>query len=237
MRDLIFYRGIAVPSSSASEVTHRILQNGMVGNEGRWEIPLPNIQDVRSRIDQLFARTDLTRDDLGQLNSAALCACGTSAGGAYYALRHNHSSANDAGLLIEFTAPVEEVVVDPKDFLCTAFQLWDQQAKKNVNNQRSWLRDVYGKSILRYFDACVGSTDQTLRIAMCNLAAADENVVLDHHANRNVIAGRHGTRFASAFFIKAPIPATRILHVDAPTDYIDPNPDVTLNEFLGRPMS
>ena len=40
---------------------------------------------------------------------------------------------------------------------------------------------------------------------MCNLAPFDESVVKSHYQNQKIIGGRYGTRFSSAFFVKAPI--------------------------------
>jgi hypothetical protein len=40
---------------------------------------------------------------------------------------------------------------------------------------------------------------------MCNLASFDESVNKSHYSNRMIIGGRYGTRFASAFLVKAPV--------------------------------
>lgn len=72
-----------------------------------------------------------------------------------------------------------------------------------------WLLELFGPAIGRYFDAASGVTDQTFRIAMCNLASFDGDVVLAHHSNRRIIGGRHPTHFKSAFFVQTPVVLSR----------------------------
>src|SRR5438105_17652 len=121
---LTLHRGIAVPASRVNEVRSAIEARGLSGKDGTWQIPIPDVPLVRAKIDQLFAYENLRREDFLTGELLAVCSCGTANDACYYAFRHNRSLTNDTAVVIEFTAPMEHVTVDPKDFLCTAFQLW-----------------------------------------------------------------------------------------------------------------
>jgi len=230
-RAVTLYRGLAVPKADAKATGKRILSEGMLGREGRWQIILPDISHVRASLEALFCKPDLTRNDV-LVNSQfrALCASGTAAGAAYYAIRHNHTEREDHPLVVEFTVSIDDICVDPRDFLCSAFQFWDRQS----NGHRAWQSEIlcqlFGPRILRYFEACQ-STDQVLRIAMCNLAACDPEVVLGHLRNRRVIVGRYRTEFASAFLVKPPVSSDQISRIYEPV-YRGQALYVSLDEFL-----
>jgi hypothetical protein len=152
-----------------------------------------------------------------------------------YAVSRNFTpNENDYPLVVEFKASIEDVYVDPRDFLCTAFQRWDEKSAHQQQRQTKLLAELFGPAIERYFSAACASLDQSYRIAMCNLASFDEAVVESHYANNRLIAGRYKTRFSSAFFVKAPIQPERICYVCRP----EPEPtaaiDVSLEDFLGR---
>jgi hypothetical protein len=151
---------------------------------------------------------------------------------AYYALHHNFSAGrDDHPIAIEFTATIDDVYVDPRDFLCTAFQLWDRESQRYREWQSQVLSDLFGRAILRYFAAACRSTNQAYRIAMCNLAALDPKVVEAHFANTKVIVGRYNTRFMSAFFVKAPVHSSRISRLYVP-GYEEAAVDISLQDFL-----
>jgi len=92
---------------------------------------------------------------------------------------------------------------------------------------------IYGNAIKKYFEKASKSEIIDYRIAMCDLATQDINVVKSHHKNTIVIGGRCRTIFKSAFLVKAPIPPNDILNVDivetSPYSFI---PEITLHEFL-----
>lgn len=234
MRTFTMHRGIAVPRDSSVRITASILAGGMSGSEGRWSFRLPDIVDVPGRLESLFGKAGLTRDDIFDSTPFnGLCACGTPSGAAYYALRHNFSAErDDHPLAIEFTADIDYVYVDPRDFLCTAFQLWDRESDRHQVWQSGVLCGLFGSAIKRYFTSACRSTDQTYRIAMCNLAALDPGVVEAHFANAKVIAGRYGTRFCSAFFVRAPISSRHVTRVYPPTPEKEPAYDISLDDFL-----
>src|SRR5438093_73303 len=44
----------------------------------------------------------------------------------------------------------------PRDFLCTAFQLWDRVSVDRQDSQRALLSEMFGFRILRYFESVCG---------------------------------------------------------------------------------
>lgn len=236
MKILSLYRGIAVPSARAGSVFSNISSRGLYGNEGKWAFVVPDVARVRKQLDVLFTRPGLTREDLFQNTPfPGICACGSPIGAEYYAARHNYSpDKNDHPIVIEFDAPLDKVYVDPRDFLCTAFQFWDRDSVDQRAFQAGFLSELFGQRILRYFDSACRVTDQTHRIAMCNLAAFDPEVVLAHYSNRKVIRGRYGTLFTSSFFVQGPVSPERISRLYTVEQYNPPRADVSLDGFLGR---
>lgn len=233
-KTLTLHRGIAVPQEEAARVAASIEKNGMSGSEGTWSFSIPDIVDIRTRLEELFSKANLTKDDVFSVTPfRGLCACGSPSGAAYYAFRHNFSSnRNNHAIAIEFTAEMDDVYIDPRDFLCTAFQFWDRSSERYRDLQMDILCRLFGPAIKRYFAAVCRSKDQKYRIGMCNLASFDREVVLGHMSNDRVIAGRHGTRFCSAFFVKAPVDSLRVNRVYTPTLAEGPAGTISLEDFL-----
>jgi hypothetical protein len=48
---------------------------------------------------------------------------------------------------------------------------------------------------------------------MCDLATQDDDVICSHIKNKAVIEGRYNTRFRSAFMVRTPVSAERIISV------------------------
>jgi len=223
---------------------HTIETVGISGTEGGGQVRMQDPRKVRRRIDALFNKPNLTFEDVVEdAWPAATFACGTEFGAKYYACMHNYSRDEsrpgepppDYPIMVEFTAPIDEVYVDSRDFLCTAFQFSAENPGHGRRQQADILTQVFGPAIRRYFSAAARNpTDYA--IGMCNLAAMDEDVLKAHLANTKVIRGRHKTRFKSAFFVKAPIPPERIVQVRKPRlqkkDIIGlMKPDIELRDF------
>jgi len=211
--ELILHRGISVEPQKAAEIIDNIKNNGISGSEGNmWKFTIADILDVRKRIEDIFSKEQPTRGDVcNQFPHKGICACGDEIGPRFYALKHNRDKEKRAGIIISFKANLDDVYVDCRDFLCPAFQFWDRVSDRWKNQQTAILSDLFGPAVLRYFERCVSSSDQQVRIAMCNLASYDVIVIKSHYENRNVIGGRYGVRFCSAFFVKAPTPASSII--------------------------
>ena len=223
-KTLKLFRGIAVPSDIAASAKLRLLENGLVEGQGNWRIEQP--WRVRSGI--LVANTDASRDDPRNLEwRPAICACGTPAGAAFYSLHHNRSTTNNTPILIEFEAHLDRVRVDGRDFLYPAFQMGQPEKARTV------LQKIYGDEIVKYADRAWATQDQTKRIAMCDLATMDPEVVLAHYSNRKVIVGRFGTVFENAFTVALPVDANSIICVRTPDSFgIDTTASVSLDDVF-----
>jgi hypothetical protein len=150
-------------------------------------------------------------------------ACADRTGAAYYALEHNRSVENDTPLLITFEADLRDVIVDGRDFLYHLFQFGKPQRARAVAEQ------LFGRAILRYVDRAWLAEDQKQRLALCDLAIQDDEVIKAHAQNRRVIGGRYRTRFCNAFLVRLPIRAEAILDVRQLEPSEAPEPEITLD--------
>lgn len=221
---LRMYRGITVPAREFERVCENIRANGLQpDSQRRWQM---ETSDLRPKIEQFLAMKDLTTDhtrpsrkiehDRGwhlELIDAqpAICACGDELGATYYAIRHNVTSENDTPVLIAFDAKVEELHVDGRDFLYNfVFQFGGTPGQRKAAGQ------IFGSALERYLDLAWQSDDMSYRIALCDLAVQDLEVVRAHHANSIVLGGRYGTTFCSAFLVRLPVSPERIVSVGSP---------------------
>ena len=208
MTMLRFYRGIAVPAASADAVTSSIQRDGLVEGQGKgwdhlWSVP----SDVS------LEKADLSLADTRDADwRSAVYGCGTLEGAAFYAWQHNRNGTNNTAILIEFEAHLDQVRVDGRDFLYTAFQCGEPARARGV------LENLFGSRILRYADLAWASQDQGKRIALCDLATLDPEVAQAHYANRTVIGGRNGTTFENAFTVAYPVQPKDIVRVWTPDE-------------------
>lgn len=234
---LKFYRGITLQSISAEMVIKTIKTNGLNGEEGDWTFSAPDVSDVRKHLAEILSANNPSIDEFFEKSTRkGICACGDEDGAKYYALKHNRTKEKTVPVVISFTTDMDRVYVDCRDFLCTVFQLWDRQTVERIKRQKAYLRALYGEAVITYFDKCIQTSDQKVRIAMGNLAAFDENVILSHYRNDKLIGGRHGTRFSSAFFVQAPISASEIDTCKVIDDNLsEKDIFVDLDSFIGKP--
>jgi hypothetical protein len=219
---MIFFRGIAVPADRASSVVADIRVSGLLPDQGRWRMMF---NDLKPRLTELWKRpvvtTADTRSDEGM--PTWVCACGDEMGATYYATKHNRHRETDTPILISFDADFRDVIIDGRDFLYTIFQLGDPQ------RVRSRAERAYGRGILRYLDRAWATKEQNQRIAMCDLATQDDDVICSHINNKAVIEGRYNTRFRSAFMVRTPVPAERIISVKVvEEEVLLPDAEITL---------
>ena len=163
----------------------------------------------------------------------AVCACGDTAGANFYAFRD--AKLAQTGLIIQLAARIEDVCVDARDFLFSAFQGWDDIRTDLADKQARDLEAVFGEAIRAYFDRARASDkrDQDQRIALCSLASQDPAVVLGHARSRTRVLGRYGTLFCSAFLVRAPVLPEAIRDISEATGETH-RPVLLLDEFLGR---
>jgi hypothetical protein len=189
-------------------VIDSILQSGLNRNQGWlmvWEKP--------NNREALFEKPDLSMGDTQGPRETApvgICFCGEESSAAVYACERNIHRDNDTPILIEIEADLEIVAIDGRDFLYHAFQFIDPQKAAPA------LERLFGPNILRFAKAAWSSPDQSKRIALCDLAIHDKQIVAYHYKNRLVIGGKHSTRFYSAFKIKLPIEPSAIVRVWRP---------------------
>ena len=205
MTTLRFFRGIAVPASSADQTIASIRENGLIEGQGTWNM----LQSWGLPDDRLGRKADLSTSDTRRESATrpALCACGTVEGAAYYAWHHNRTSYNDTPVLVEFDAPLDDIAVDGRDFLYPAFQCDESERAMSA------VDSLFGKKALAYAETAWASNDQCYRVALCDLATMDPQVVLAHYANCNVIGGRYGTVFENAFTVALPVLPGAIIRV------------------------
>lgn len=236
---LKFYRGIAVTEDEWESVAHHIRANGLRASaQTTWQV---EVVDLRAHLEHLFAKPGLSLSDTrpSQLVKTdrgshrrllgavpAVSACGDELGGAYYATRHNRTSEKTAPLLVCFEADVGDVQIDGKDFMHNPmFQTGHTQ------DQRDWMIRIFGQAVERYVERAWLSNNQLdYRLAMCDLAAQDRQVICDHRSNEIVLGGRCGTIFKSAFNVRLPVAPARIVKVTRPLAGI-PKPDFTIEHF------
>jgi hypothetical protein len=94
------------------------------------------------------------------------------------------------------------------------------------------LESLYGASVLPYFWAATATRDQAEKIALCNAAAHDLEVVRGHLRNALVVRGRYGVTFRSAFAVRLPIAPSDIvtLHAERVDTHIE-SPALTLDDL------
>ena len=195
-----FYRGIAVPADRAPSVIAEIQSRGLLPGDGQWEMIF---NDLKPQLAELWERPALSTADTKYKGEKPswVCGCGDETSAIYYATRHNRTEQDDTSLLITFDADVRNVIIDGRDFLYTVFQLGDPERARPI------AKNIYGDRILRYLDRAWATTDQHQRIALCDLATQDEEVICAHQKNKVMIRGRYKTQFRTAFMVQ--IPAVR----------------------------
>lgn len=225
---MLFYRGITVTFSDADRVREDILTNGLhVEVESTYKLSMINL---RPQLSQLFDNKNLSYEDTRPKEEAfdtfsVVCACGDAFGATYYATSHNMGGENTVPLIIKFKAPIEDIWIDGRDFLYNAvFQ------QGYTLRQREIALKLYGKALGKYIDKAWSSNEQDYRIAMCDLAINDLNVISQHHKNELVIGGRYNTKFKSAFMVKLPISHERIISVTSP-ERIDFQVDISREAY------
>jgi hypothetical protein len=223
------YRGIAVSETSADATVEAIRQNGSAVDAGFWRMIM---YDIKRQLDDLWRSaelsTNLTRPESKEM--LGICACARRRDALYYACSHNRDAENTAPILITFDADPADVVVDGRDFLYTVGQLGNPATSRNP------LVRLFGSAVLRYADRAWATSEQDSRIACFDLAIQDPAVVAAHALNNLVIGGRHRTRFASAFIVRGPVPAERIVSAERVhhDGYSLPSIDISLEQALGR---
>lgn len=234
---LKLYRGISVDAESSENIKATILRKGIIGTEGKWRA---EYFDLKPYLNELLERNDLSVE-LTRPNEYArrteimfggttvpatngIYACGEQNGASFYAERERRP--DQIGLVIEFSMPVSDVLVDGRDFLYN----FVFQAPALSESQRVLIRRAFGARIDRHIDRAFRFENVSRRIAVCDLAVQDPEVIRAHHRNRLTIQGRYNTQFCSAFLVKVPVPPARI-HGIRDSRFEPKTPDISIATF------
>jgi hypothetical protein len=221
------FRGIAVPNDQLEPVIEDIKLNGIIdGSKANWQT---RQEKHFKNLNTLHLNPNLSTKDTrpkdGHAN--AVCACGEKDGALYYATKHNLYGDNNSPIIIEINTDKSLLSIDGKDFLYTAFQY------SNPEKARPILEKCFGSAILKYVNRAWSSNNQSFRVAQCDLAIQDIEVIEAHHASKTVIAGRAKTIFRNAFTIKLPVLPASILSVCSPNMLSTiPHPDIYLDNIM-----
>lgn len=238
MAVLKLYRGISVARGNIEQVKTKISSEGLEQSNGlHWNSFIvdlrPNLAEFLNRPDLSTTHTrfyrpvqGLTYDSVRQrdLSFPFIFACGDKTGAAYFANTGNRTKTKDFPLVIEFLAPLEDVYVDGKDFLYSAFQDGPRQG------MRDKILQCFGIGISKYLDRAWGSEEVERRIALCDLAVQDPEVIISHYQNQVPIGGRNGTVFRSAFMVRVPVHSQRVLSTYRASSCYEA-PKFSLHEF------
>jgi hypothetical protein len=235
--DLTFFRGIAVSNEEHHTIVQQIKEEGFSSIVGTYN---GVFTDRRHRLEELLNKPDLSTEDthpsvwIKQNGGGhreyidsydSIYACGEEYGASYYACQHNYRHGRTP-ILIQFKANIKDVQIDGRDFLYN----FVFQAEELNQNQRVIIREIWGNSIDKYIDKALETSDRNRKIAICDLAVQDEDLILAHHRNQKVIAGRSNTHYRSSFIVKIPIVKNNILNVSIPT-YNKLEADITIVSF------
>ena len=191
---------------------------------------------------KLFYKQDLTTNDTREgFREFPVIPFADELGAYYYALRHNYKVGRTP-LVIKIKLDLQRkyVYVDGRDFLYAVFGLWDggklikkYGVQKAFEVVKSILEKVYGSKIIKYFQEAAKSKNSSYRVAMCDLAVHDIEVVEDHLKNEIVIEGRCGVVFRSAFFVEAPVAPEDIEDIFIPeSDKYEFDPEIQIYGWL-----
>lgn len=248
MNQLKLYRGISVSKHEAEEIIEDIRNNGLYQSPKQmwggfiWK-------NIKNDLDELYQKENLTREDTSPASimiktkngsrrefiEGENSLCFADIGGAkYYATTHNITADKTIPLLIETEINVENVAIDGRDFLYTVFGLIDPKDLEKTNRQLIKMKKIFGDKIEIYFEKLI-KHPQSEKIAICDLITVDNEIIISHSKNEEVIGGRYNTTFKSAYFAKVPILPENIISVSIiEKDFSNFTPTITLKDILER---
>ena len=248
MKSLKLYRGITVSEIEVDLVIQDIKTNGLYQNDKQqwggfiWK-------NIKKDLNTLYDKESLTRDDTSPASvwverkngghreytegEHSICFA-DKMGAEYYATRHNVSKDKKISLLITLDLDIENIAIDGRDFLYTVFGFIDPKNIEKTKRQTEKLKSIFGIKIEKYVEKIIEHPNSD-KFAICDLVICDDEIIIDHSRNTEIIGGRYGTVFKSAFFGKTPISPEKIQNVEILKEYIQiMNPTITLNDILER---
>lgn len=192
---LTLYRGLSVPDHDVEATLASLRAEGHVPSRAWRRMVQRAVQD-RSRIPAGDLPT--LADTRGVGNEApSICACGDETGASHYAWR---TGGGHTPIVIELSVAADRVAVDGNDFLHTLFSLGEPSRAGPA------IDAAFGPAALAYARrAWALPPGDESRIALCDLALADPEVVRHHLASTLILSGRHQVLFRSAFTVRLPV--------------------------------
>lgn len=235
LEHVTLYRGLAVPFAEVQRVTADIIDHGLCKVDAmHWGSTMASPLEIRRQAVELGKTPGTIRDRIQEMSGRhVICGCGDILGATIYAQTYSRTDDERCCLLITYSMPVGDLIIDGKDFLYTVFQFWDRNHARHREIVRDVLEIIFGKSILPYFDAAAGLKDTIERVGICDLACVDVDVIRVHAQNSLLVHGRYNTKFCSAFQMQAPVPAERIISVARVTQVPEiPSRSIVLSALL-----
>jgi len=242
--ELKLYRGITLAKQDVDRVIEDVKLNGInVSEEARWKFQITFIKD---KVTELFEKNDLSTLDtrpqknkpndytMGELINPSKTVCfADKLGATYYAVKHNKTKEKTVPILIETEIDLKNIIIDGRDFLYTCFQFLEM---KDINKQKKQINDltqIFGKSIEKYLIKSSKTDIQDTKIALCDLATHDDDVIKEHYLNKIILGGKHNTIFRTAFHIKTPIRKEYIKSVSIiEPNYFYETPQVNFKDII-----
>lgn len=248
MKTLELFRGITVAENEVDLVIQDIKTNGLYQNDKQqwggfiWK-------NIKSKINELYDKEDLTRDDTSPASvwierkngghreytegEHSICFA-DKIGAAYYATKHNVTADKKVPILITLDLDIENIAIDGRDFLYTVFGFIDPKDLEKTKRQTEKLKNIFGVKIEKYIEKII-KHPKSDKFAICDLVICDDDIIIEHSKNTEIIGGRYGTIFKSAFFGKVPISSERIKNVEILKEYtLIKTPTISLNDILER---
>lgn len=246
MKNLTLYRGISVSEIELDSTIDSIQAKGLVQNSKQtWNGFI--WKNLKADIDVLYQKEDLTRVDTSPRSKwvktkngghrvysegeKSICFADRY-GAEYYATKHNITKEHIVPLLITVNIDIGSIAIDGRDFLYTVFGCIEPNDLAKTKRQTDKLKKLFGKKIEKYITKIIRHPNSE-KLAICDLAIIDNEIIIDHSKNELIIGGRCNTTFRSAFFVKVPIHPNQIISVERIKNVSSLSyPQITLNEIL-----
>ena len=225
MKSIKLYRGESVKETEVELRINEIKQNGFLTPPYRTNIQ----KDLKPFLSELYDDENLSTD---QTHCKSIWIETKNRGGyrkfiegfettyfgdytcaQFYAHRPSLSSKHIVPLIIEAELKIDEIFIDANDFLYMVFQSLDPGNKEKIERQTETLKKIYGVKIEKYVNKVI-KHPKSNKNAICDLARCDNEIILAHTNNIEVIQGRMGVIFKSAILAKTPIKPSAIMKIE-----------------------
>src|SRR5690606_32611001 len=112
----------------------------------------------------------------------------------YYATSHNITETQTIPILITLELDIENIFIDGRDFLNKVFSLIDYYDKEKTSRICEKLKFLFGNNIEKYVEKVL-KHPKSDKLAIYDLMLCDENIIIDHSKNSEIIGGLYNTTF------------------------------------------